>query len=234
MIDMSTSDVPRRSLPAGARAAVSLLNDPGIVAALESARRLADIAAPVLQMQRDWNRYARDVLGPALEAQRVFAQMAAQPWVSELQAACASSLQQRSSIADAVARVSLSLDTSGLQGVLRDLQAWQALAEEQRVAAVSLLEDAYAATSEADVPGDLVDILEADFLPIGIDRRTFVWSVGIVVFLLMMQLALTSDAAAELMSEAGTIAPMAGAVMVAAGILWDRKRGTTSGDDQDS
>ncbi|MFD6821942.1 hypothetical protein ACFWC5_16445 [Streptomyces sp. NPDC060085] len=205
-----------------------------MAAVLESARRLAEMAAPVQQMQRDWNRYVRGVLGPALEAQRVVAQMASQSWVRELQAACATSLQQRRSVADAVARVSINLDTSGLDGVLRDLRAWQALAEQQRVAAVSLLEDAYAATSEDDVPGDLVDILEADFLPIEIDRKTFVWSVGIVVFLLMMQLALTSDAAAELMSEAGTIAPMAAAVMVAAGILWDRKRGATSGDDQDN
>ncbi|MFF7889110.1 hypothetical protein ACH40F_50135 [Streptomyces sp. NPDC020794] len=153
-------------------------------------------------------------------------QQAVERWGHGFRVAYATAVQQQAGIADTIARASLSLDTTGLDRVLRCVQAWQALTEQQRAAAVSAVQDAYATTLDADVPGDLVDGLdetvrefaasEADFLPTEVQRRVFVLFVGTAVLLLLMQLSFTDDTAGEVMAQALEVAPLAAVAMAAA------------------
>ncbi|MFF8028654.1 hypothetical protein ACFZDJ_47810 [Streptomyces sp. NPDC007896] len=213
---MPTPDIPRQDLPPAVREAAVRATAPSIRVAQQTIARL----------QRDWARCARVVLAPMQETQQAAVQQAVERWGHGFRVAYATAVQQQAGIADTIARASLSLDTTGLDRVLRCVQAWQALTEQQRAAAVSAVQDAYATTLDADVPGDLVDGLdetvrefaasEADFLPTEVQRRVFVLFVGTAVLLLLIQLSFTDDTAGEVMAQALEVAPLAAVAMAAA------------------
>ncbi|MER7050051.1 hypothetical protein [Streptomyces jumonjinensis] len=53
-------------------------------------------------------------------------------------------------------------------------------------------------------------------------RSIFVWFLGILAFLYLMQATLTSEAADELIEDASNVTGFAMMTMLAAGTLWDR------------
>lgn len=246
---VATPEIPELQMRA-LREAAALAASPSVQAAQQAIARLnaehqAQIRmtiAPIARLQENWARYVQDVIAPAEEARRAIVRQAATQWGESFRAFYAVYAQQQLDLSRALARASLSFDTTGLDRMLRDMEAWRRLAEEQRAAAVSVVEEAYETTDERDVPEDLVAGLqgtvrdfaaaEAEYLPIEVQRRAFTLFVGTVVLLLLMQLSFTNDTAEAVMSTALEVGPVAGMAMLAAGKAWDRYSGDAQGGDE--
>ncbi|MGW5306037.1 hypothetical protein ACWERF_19140 [Streptomyces griseoluteus] len=197
-------------------------------------------AVPVARFQEQWARYVREVLAPAEEERRRVVRQAMEQWTTGFRAAYLASARQQSVLAGAAARAALRMDTSGLSRLLRDVETWQALTEQQRTATLAAVERAYEGASDDDVTEDMVTDLEetarafaaseTEYLPIEVSRQAFVLFVGTLVLLAMMTLSFSSDTADAVMGKAIEYSPAVGVAMFAAGRAWDRYTGNETPD----
>ncbi|RSN55590.1 hypothetical protein DMH12_15335 [Streptomyces sp. WAC 04229] len=195
---------------------------------------------PMTRLQTTWDRYVRDVLVPAQEARNNQAHQVVQSWLDSYRTQYQSARWQ-SPLLQAAARAAAGFDTTGLNRLLHDVDAWRALSDEQRTATVAAAESAYLSADEDAVPDDLVAELEetarefaggdVQYLPIEVRRQSFVLFVGTVVLLALMTLSFSNDTADEVMAKALEVGPAVGLVALAAGRAWDRNYGVRRDDD---
>lgn len=214
------------------RAAVGLAVSPSMVAAREAisrfsamqqARMEAAAAARETQM-RELSQQITAAMVSTEEARRTLLREAAQQWGQIVRERLA-----------AHARTQLSFDVTGLDRLLSSVEAWRSLDEQARTPAARVLGEsceAAAASTVEDAPEDLVAGLEetardfaaseAGFLPPNVQRDAFVWFVGVLVLMSLMYMSFTSDTADEVIGKAVDMSPVAGGVMIFAGLAWDR------------
>nr|WTB35158.1 hypothetical protein OG781_41990 [Streptomyces sp. NBC_00830] len=150
------------------------------------------------------------------------------------------------SVADSL--TGFSFDTTGLERILGNLDALRQLNLDARAAAARILEESYATaeagTASDEVPEELLTTLEesarsfaateSGLLPDKAQRTAFIWFIGITVFLALMQAAVSSEAAKEMIENSSSITPVAAVAMLAAGRSWDRVKGSRAEDDEQS
>lgn len=242
---MSSSDLPRPQSDAAQRAAVVISQWEPMQDAIDSLGRSAQYQA------RNLNAYLADVdarLGQQLAERMQLALAEPQSaWLAGVEA----TMQRLAAVVDeqkeALRRLTLSLDMTGLDRMLESVAAWRVLTDEQRTTAVSVVEDAYRSADVAAVSDAMVAELEdtvrqfeeeggIDYLPIEVRRESFVLFVGTVVLLALMTLSFSNDTADEVMSKALEVGPAVGIAALAAGRAWDRNNGVRpdSEDDQDN
>lgn len=204
----------------------------------EAQLRLA--AAPMARMQEQIQRLMREVMAPAEEARREMVRQAMAQWSHGWRRAWDAHLQQQNLTAARLAAQAAVLDTSPLSRVLRDMEAWRRLTEQQRAEAVAAVEEAYEGTSADEVPAGMVQELEdavrdyaaseAAYLPIEVRRESFALFIATIVLSTLMTLAFTSDTADGVLTKAVELSVLAGVSMVAAGKAWDRYSGIEQAD----
>ena len=196
-------------------------------------------AAPMTRMQEQIQRLMREVMAPAEEARREMVRQAMAQWSHGWRRAWEAHLQQNLAAARLAAQAAV-LDTSPLSRVLRDMEAWRRLTEQQRAEAVAAVEEAYEGTSADEVPAGMVQELEdavrdyaaseAVYLPIEVRRESFALFIATIVLSTLMTLAFTSDTADGVLTKAVELSVLAGVSMVAAGKAWDRYSGIEQAD----
>lgn len=197
-------------------------------------------AAPMARLQADIQRVMREVMAPAHEAHREAIQQALGQWTHGWRRAW-DGYQQQNLTRARIAVQAAALDASPLTRVLRDMEAWRQLTEQQRAEAVATAEEAYAGTSADEVPDEMVEELQdavrnyaasgATYLPISVRRESFALFVATIVLSALMTVAFTSDTADGVLTKAVELSVLAGVSMVAAGKAWDRYHRT--GEDTD-
>ncbi|MFF7048227.1 hypothetical protein ACFY94_07690 [Streptomyces griseorubiginosus] len=145
-----------------------------------------------------------------------------------------------------VAVSQLRFDTGELDRALGQLAAWQQLDEGDRQTAADVLEEAFEqATSDSvgEAPEEMVSSLQetisefeathAGVIPRRMQRAVFVYFVGLLVIVALMQASFTSDTADELLGKGSELAPYAGVAMLAAGSAWDKYGRRPEDEEQD-
>ncbi|MFD5126876.1 hypothetical protein [Streptomyces olindensis] len=228
---MSTPDIPPPVVRAARELAASLARTSLQPATQEVLRHLASsqhrrsavVTAYQQRMGQQWAERVAAILAPGQAArqeavQRVVDQVG-RSWSERMAAAAASQLR---------------FDTPGLDRILDDVRAWHQLSEDERASAAAVLEDSYEqATAEpsAQAPTEMVTQLEqtvrefessqAGLIPPRVQRALFVYFVGLLVIVALMQASFTSDTADEILSKGADLAPYAGLATLAAGSAWD-------------
>jgi hypothetical protein len=239
---MSSPDLPRPLTDAAQRAVAALSQLDSIQEAV------AALGRPVQEVPR-LDTYLADVdarLGQRL-AERM-QQALAEPH-SEWLAGVEQTMRHLSAmLTDQTAtlqRLTLSLDTTGLNRVFESISAWRILTGDQRMTAVSLVADAYQCADTDAVSDEMVAELEEtahqfaaaheiEYLPIEVRRQSFVLFVGTLVLLAMLTLSYSNDNVGDVMSKTLEVAPAVGLAALAAGRAWDKHTGAgTDGDDED-
>lgn len=241
---MSPSDLPQPLSDAAPHAAAAISQWEPMQDVVNSLGR------SVQHQVRELNEYLADVdarLGQQL-AERM-QQALAEPqsaWLAGVEA----TVERLAAVVDeqreGLRRLTLSLDTTGVNRMLESVAAWRVLTDEQRTTAVSVVEEAYRSADRTSVSDAMVAELEdtarqfaegggLEYLPIEVRRQSFVLFVGTIVLLALMTLSFSNDTADEVMSKALEIAPAVGAAALAAGWAWDRNNGVRpdNEDDQD-
>ncbi|MGV9278023.1 hypothetical protein [Streptomyces griseosporeus] len=182
-----------------------------------------------------WTRYMREVLARNDEHRRAMVRHAMNQWTHGIRTAAAAA-QQQTALNSAALRATASLDTTGLSRLLRDVDEWRILTDQQRSTALAAIQRAYGTTREEEVSEDLVteledtvhDFISADteYLPISVSRQNFILFIGTIVLISLMTLAFTSDMADGVMGKTLELSGVAGLAMVAAGKAFDRYSGT--------
>lgn len=181
---MTTPEFPDDSLEAMRRAADSVANTPGMRAALDAARQMAQLANnPAARVARDVaarantpaTRAARDAAAIGNAYQRHL--QANVRLYQQLAAATALDEAQRAMVAQAVrfygrtlrqqwagtARIGLTFDITGLDRLLSDLATWRSLGEQGRTSVAQVLEEAYETAEGETPPADVPDEAVAGF-----------------------------------------------------------------------
>ncbi|MFI8308825.1 hypothetical protein ACIF80_36615 [Streptomyces sp. NPDC085927] len=184
----------------------------------------SSIAAAQERMGRRWADQINETLAAALPSWRTGIDDA----VEALARAAAQQVQ-------ALHRIDLSFDTTGLNRVLQDVEAWQVLDAEQRMTASRLLDDAYQtaeASSADEVPDDLVANLaetarsfaasQDGFLTPERQRQLLVYFCGLLMLAALMQASFTSEAADAVIEKTMALSPAAVLTMAVAGKAWDK------------
>ncbi|GAA0680234.1 hypothetical protein AB0900_31925 [Streptomyces cellulosae] len=182
-------------------------------------------------------RLLREALAPTNQARMEMLARARNEWVHGIRRAMEAS-GSNPFAAQFVAGAPV-VDGSPLGQLLRDMGVWRQLTAEQRAQAVAVAEETYQAASPDEVSDETVDDLadlvrdfagsEAQYLPLGVRRQSFVAWVGGVALSALMVFAFTSDTADGVMTKALELSGAAGLAMIAAGKAWDRHY-RTSGD----
>ncbi|MFJ8657422.1 hypothetical protein ACIRNU_34430 [Streptomyces rochei] len=232
---MPASDLPQPLSDAAQRAAAAISHWEPMQDAIDSLGR------SVQHQALDMNAYLADVderLGQRL-AERM-QQALAEPQSAWL-AGVEQTMQRLSAMVteqtEGLRRITLALDTTGLDRVFESLAAWRVLTDDQRTAAVSVVDDAYQAADASAVSDEMVADLEdtvrqfaaedgIEYLPIEVRRQSFVLFVGTVVLLAMLTLSYSNQAADDVMSKTLEVAPAVGIAALAAGRAWDKHTGT--------
>lgn len=239
---MSSSDLPQPLPDAAQRAAAAISQWEPVRDAVDSLGRSAQYQA------RDLNAYLAEVdarLGQQL-AERM-QQALAEPqsaWLAGVEVTVQRLAAMVEEQMEGLRRLTLSLDTTGLNRMLESVAAWRVLTDEQRTTAVSVVEDAYRSADAAAVSDVMVAELEdtarqfgeggsLDYLPIEVRRQSFVLFVGTVGLLALMTLSFSNDTADEFMSKALEIMPAVGIAALAAGWAWDRNNGVGPDREED-
>jgi hypothetical protein len=241
VITMSSSELPQPMLDAAQRAAVAVSQLEPMRAAIEAVGRVAAEQATALsaviaaQDQRLGRHWAEQVTQALASAEMIW-----RPQVYRAAEAVARTVQQHRQALD---RMELSFDVTGLARVLHDMEEWRALTDQQRAAAIAATQEAWAAASEDDVPQDLMAELEGtvrdlvetetEFLPLEVSRQTFALFVGAVVLLSLMTVSFSSDTADGVLTKAVELSLLAGIAMAAAGKFWDRCNGVEDGNEDE-
>lgn len=243
VITMSTSDLPQPALDAAQRAAAALSQMEPIRAALDAlGRSLSEQAAALnagIQAQqerlgRQWAEWISQALAVSLPSLQ-----------NDLNQAAEALARTAAQQIQALGRIELTFDTTGLDRILQSVEAWHTLDAGQRTTATQVLDDAYrsADLSREEVSDDLVAGLEETardftlvqngFLTPELQRQAFVYFCGLLMLLVLMQASFTSDTADAVIEKTVALSPAAVLMMVAAGKAWDRfmPRPEETGDD---
>ncbi|WP_329167525.1 hypothetical protein OHB49_45650 (plasmid) [Streptomyces sp. NBC_01717] len=200
-----------------------------------SSRRAAEALADSPGMRR----IREQVAAMATRSIQPFAEALARHWSPSLNAQLeAIAADARRSVADSLTGFSFD--------ILQNSDALRQLNLDARAAAARILEESYASaesgTASSEVPEELLATIEesarsfaeseSGLLPDKAQRSAFIWFIGIMVFLALMQAAVSSEAAKEMIENSASITPVAAAAMLAAGRSWDRVNGRAEDDEQ--
>ncbi|MEU2899620.1 hypothetical protein ABZ690_08175 [Streptomyces sp. NPDC006967] len=166
-------------------------------------------------------------------------------WQDDINRAAEALAHAATSHVQALQSLDLTFDTTGLNRVFQDLEAWQHLDTGQREAAAQILDDAYrnASPDQADeAPDDLVARLEDTahtfasaqngFLTPELQRQLFVWFFGLLTLAVLMQASFTSETADAVIEKVMALSPAAVLAMAAADKAWE-KGARSSEDDEE-
>ncbi|MFJ4198339.1 hypothetical protein ACIP2Y_01695 [Streptomyces sviceus] len=143
------------------------------------------------------------------------------------------------SVAEAQRQMLANLDTSGLSQLMSTVEGFRTLSQAQLTTAAAAVEEAYRATSEDNVPEQLLAELEdsvrnftsseaIEYLPVEVSRQHFSLFIGAVVMTSLMTVTFSSETADGILGKLLELSGLVALVMVAAGKAHDRVTGTTT------
>ncbi|MFI8214010.1 hypothetical protein [Streptomyces werraensis] len=241
---MSSSDASHLVPPAVTQIAAGAIYDLAPVRdALDAAGRLAqEQAATLITASNDqqvhlgtqWVERINRTLAAALPS-----------WQNDINRAAEALARSVAAHVQALQTIDLTFDTTGLNRVFQDLEAWQHLDTGQRAAAAQVLDDAYrhASPDLADeAPDDLVARLEDTahtfasaqngFLSLELQQQLFVWFFGLLTMAVLIQASFTSETADAVIEKVMALSPAAVLAMAAADKAW--KKGTRSPEEDEA
>ena len=241
---MSPSDASNLVPPAVTQIAADAFNDLAPVCdALDAAARLAQEQAATLiaaiddqqvRLGTQWVERINQTLAAALPS-----------WQNDINRAAEALAGSVAAHVQALQRIDLTFDTTGLNRVFQDLEAWQHLDTGQRAAAAQVLDDAYRHSHDLadEAPDDLVARLEdtaytfastqSGLLNPELQRQLFVWFFGLLTLAVLMQASFTSETADAVIEKVMALSPAAVLAMAAADKVWGKGTRHSEGDEEE-
>lgn len=207
-----------------ARNAADLANDPSVLTALRSGEFLTAHQRHLAANVRSFQQLVA-AAGTVDESQRALVNQAVRFYGRTLRQQWTGSIQHL-----------LSFDSTGMDRLMGDLEAWRSLQVRARMAVARTMEETYERAEAGTVPDDVPDEAVAGFeeaalnfassearlLPPKAQRAAFIWFCGALVLIVAMQAAFTSDAADAVLGKGLEYSPLAVAAMAVASKAWDR------------